>query len=77
VLPKPGVTKDGIGQLATAQLPQAQRAARLRAMNAAAAVQVVTMGPCGHSVAADPPLVVVVAQGVLCCRHRAYPMVPR
>ena len=38
VLPKPGVTKDGLGQLNTAQLSQAQRAARLRAMNAAAAV---------------------------------------
>jgi hypothetical protein len=35
VLPKLGVTNDGIGQLNTAQLSQAQRAARLRAMNAA------------------------------------------
>jgi hypothetical protein len=32
------VTKDGPGQLNTAQLSEAQRAARLRAINAAAAV---------------------------------------
>jgi len=38
VLPKPGVTKDGLGQLKTAELTQARRAARLRAMNADAAV---------------------------------------
>jgi hypothetical protein len=38
VLPKPGVTKDWIGHINTAQLSQAQRAARLRAMNAAVAV---------------------------------------
>eukprot|EP00873_Tetraselmis_striata_P025985 jgi/Tetstr1/446249/TSEL_033793.t1 len=36
VLPEPGVTEDGLGQTRTAQLTQPQRAARLRAMNAAA-----------------------------------------
>eukprot|EP00873_Tetraselmis_striata_P022879 jgi/Tetstr1/443143/TSEL_003232.t1 len=35
-LPKPGVTEDGLGQTRAAQLTQPQRAARLRAMNAAA-----------------------------------------
>lgn len=36
VLPQVGVTEDGLGQKKTAELTQAQRAAKLRAMNAAA-----------------------------------------
>ena len=35
------------------------------------------MGLCGHSIAADVPLVVVAAQSVLYRGHRAYPMIPR
>lgn len=38
VLPRVGVTHDGLGQKKTAELSQVQRAAKLRAMNAAAAV---------------------------------------